>query len=35
MAYAEERAVLHLNLARGVELDRAQIKMIEKALDMR
>tara|TARA_Y100001970_G_C14217845_1_gene850746 strand:- start:1093 stop:2493 length:1401 start_codon:yes stop_codon:yes gene_type:complete len=34
-AYADERVVLHLNLARGVELDRAQIKMISKSLGMR
>lgn len=32
MAYAEERVTLHL---KGVELDRAQIKMISKALSIR
>jgi hypothetical protein len=35
MMYAEERTTLHFNPARGVRLDKVQIKMIEKALGMR
>ena len=35
MAYAEERACLHINLARGVVLSRSHIKQITTALGIR